>query len=140
MPRKVVPLNFESLRYFHRKYQFSNLIRSKYYGLIFSRLYIGSLTMEDFEQDFTFSYEPGSLAEFLHRKSYGDPNLSIFTGSSYATRELVRLSAYLGIQDKFEMDFIGDLSVPRNNKERNSPTKRFKLFAGGMLPPDSWEV
>jgi hypothetical protein len=137
-PFKPVFHNYEILRNYFRKYQFLNLINSKYYGLIFSRLYLGSLTMEDFEQDFSFGYVHNSLAELIHRKSLRDPNVTIFTGSSYATHEITRFLAFLGGQTKFEESFLqfGPLGKVKPVPPKSSG--RFIWLKEGTLPPNSW--
>lgn len=119
------------LHYFHRKYQFINLLNSKYFGLIMSRLYIGSKVFE-VEQDFELGYVRDSLAEYLDTHSpQGRENLNVFTGSSYATREMVRMSAYLGLQSKFERDFVG--IFPRSDKP-------FRLLAEPLLTEEAWDT
>lgn len=126
-------LQLDLIRLMYQKYRFQNLINSRYFGLIFSRLYNGSYLLEDLEQDFDFGYVRGSLAHFMHLKSNNDENLNVFTGSSYATHEMVRLLAFLGGQSKFEQDFVSlhGLSKPRAHRP-------FRLFAEGILPSDSW--
>jgi len=132
-PYKAFPISFMKLRKEISNYRFMNLVRSRYFGLLMSRLYIGSYLLGSVEQDFSFGYVRDSLAELIHRKSLRDPLLSVFTGSSYATHEMVRLSSYLTVQQQFERDFIKLYGVPE--------TKRvpFKLFSQGMLPHDAWD-
>jgi hypothetical protein len=111
-----------TLRYFRNKYQFDNLVRSRYFGLILARMYSGSLNMP-VVQDFDMTYVRESLAEYMHDKSpvmRTDDSFNIFTGSSYACREMVRMTTYLKAQSA--------------NKKR----RRFILFDKGLLPLSTW--
>lgn len=130
-----VPLRLGLLRYYFRKYQFTNFVNSRYFGLIMSRLYMGSLSMADFNQDFEFGFVRESLAELLLKRGLYDPLMNIFTGSSYACHEMIRLSAQLSLQSKFESDFVGLFGSPGTHRRQHRP---FRLFDQGPLAPDSW--
>jgi len=57
----------ESFRYYSNRYWRTNFIRSGYYGLLFSRLYIGSWHMPKIQQNFKYTYAQGSLAQLMHK-------------------------------------------------------------------------
>jgi len=115
----VLRRNWAVIRGFIAEHQFANLAKSKYFGLIMSRMYNGSWIPEDVQQSFAFSFKPHSLAEYLQVQ---DPfgQLNVFVGSSYASHEIVRLLSYL---------------------KRTPRTKApFRLFIEGFMPEDSWDV
>lgn len=109
---------FLSLREYYLQNQFRNLANSKHFGLIMSRMYIGSYTLDDLEQSFDFTFEQDSLAEYLLDQDT-DHSMNVFVGSSYAFHEVTRLTSHL---------------------KRSSRTRLpFKLFKGGFLPATAWE-
>lgn len=93
--------------------QFRNLAESKYFGLIMSRLYGGSWLADEIVQNFKYEYKPNTLAEFMDETS----QLNLFTGSSYAFREIVRLAS--------------------QHKPKSRGAAPFKLFAEGQIAEGS---
>lgn len=92
---------------------------SRYFGLIFSRLYTGSWLPDLITQSFTFTFKKLTLAEYLQEQDT-DNVLNVFVGSSYAFHEIVRLNSHL---------------------KRSSRTKApFKLFSEGFLKPEDWNL
>jgi len=117
-PHFTLRLNWLKIQKYIADHQFANLARSRYFGLIMSRLYSGAWIPDDFKQSFKFDFKRGSLAEFL--KDHDTDNvLNVFVGSSYASHEIVRLLSYL---------------------KRSPRTKAaFTLFKDGYMSHNSWE-
>jgi hypothetical protein len=105
-------------RYFMRHWA-KNLSTSRYYGLLFSRLYIGSWRSSSVDQDFQFSFKLHSLADHLHSKQQFTGQINIFVGSSYAHYEMVKW-----------------LSHSKRTSRINS---RYRLFEEGFIPRGSWQ-
>jgi hypothetical protein len=106
-------------RYFQRHWA-RNLSTSRYYGLLFSRLYIGSWRSSSVEQDFQFSFKLHSLADYLHSKQQFTGQINIFVGSSYAHYEMVKW-----------------LSHAKRTSRNKSP---YRLFEEGFIPRGSWQT
>jgi len=98
---------------YHRKYWKTNLTGSEYFGLLMSRMYMGSWAIDSMEQDFTYKCKDNSLAAFMRDSTSSSASINIFVGSSYATHEMVKWMSSL------------------------SRGKKYRLFALGILPKNS---
>lgn len=108
-------------KYLHarqERYKWINLVYSKFYGLILSRLYLGTYEMPDFTQDFKLTCKSGSLGSIMVLKV---KNVHLFNGSSYALGETIR---WLTAVNRHSRQF---------NKTSPSMLSSFTFFKGVTL-------
>jgi hypothetical protein len=108
-------------RYMYR-HNFRNLANSRFFGLIMSRLYLGSYNLPASEAQTHYHAVPDSVGGHLWRvaqqQSLPPTVLNIYTGSSYGFHEIVRLASH--------------------NKRQSRSKIPFHLFREGFLPSNSW--
>jgi hypothetical protein len=105
-----------------KRHIFKNFANSRYFGLVMSRLYLGSYNTPTPETDTSYHCTPGSIGSHLaivaRSKQIAPDVLSIYTGSSYGFHEITRLASHMKLTSRSK--------VP------------FHLFQEGFLPANSW--
>jgi hypothetical protein len=108
-------------RYLYR-HKFRNLANSRFFGLIMSRMYLGSYNPPASTAQTRYHAVPDSIGSHLERvarqQSLSPAVLNIYTGSSYGFHEIVRLASH--------------------NKRQSRSMTPFHLFQEGFLPSNSW--
>lgn len=76
---------------YRSKYTFNNFIRSRFMGLIQSRMYLGTWNIINNEQDFRLKSKKYALCRYYNYLQYlpPDKNLTIFNGTSFYSKYLV---------------------------------------------------
>lgn len=74
------------------KYTFEDLVKSKLFGFIQSRLYQGSWNMEGYEQSFELTYKKGSYCAYSMKLQDKDlaARMNIFNSTTFASEWLVK--------------------------------------------------
>jgi hypothetical protein len=78
----IIESNNEYLKRYRSRYTWSNFVHSRFCGFIMSRLYNNTFLFDNFTQDFKYRATGCSIGATLLRRK--DPNLSVFTGTSFA--------------------------------------------------------
>jgi hypothetical protein len=74
------------------KYTFEDLVKSRLFGFIQSRLYQGSWNMEGYEQSFELTWKKGTYCAYSMRirdKSISE-NMTVFNSTTFASEWLVK--------------------------------------------------
>jgi hypothetical protein len=90
---KIPENNTESwFKVWKDKYTFEDLVKSRLFGFIQSRLYQGSWNMEGYEQSFELTFRKGSYCAYsmsIKDKSISD-NMTVFNSTTFASEWLVK--------------------------------------------------
>lgn len=93
LSHKIPENNTESwFKVWKDKYTFEDLVKSKLFGFIQSRLYQGSWNMEGYEQSFEMTYKKESYCAYsmkIKSKQHRD-NMNIFNSTTFASEWLVK--------------------------------------------------
>lgn len=94
-----------------------DLVTSRIFGFVQSRLYQGSWNLFDFKQNFRLRYNPRSLTGLSRKEWKTKGDLTVFTSTSFAAGSLIDLIKGMKLNSAKERARIQQLRAKKQNKQ-----------------------